>query len=120
MFNSKQCHSKQCDPNSFHLKMDCSNKKCGDTDCRPFTVPKSYSDLMKDNKEHIETIKSLRELNKKLIGTQKEKDKDIGQKDKEICRLHALSNVYLKTYTNMSIELLKLEEKVAKFEGRGW
>ena len=39
---------------------------------------------------------------------------------KENARLETLSNTYLRTYTNMTIELLKLEEKLAKLEGRCW
>jgi 2-succinyl-5-enolpyruvyl-6-hydroxy-3-cyclohexene-1-carboxylate synthase len=104
-------------------------------------VMKEKNDLAEQNKEYIQSITCLRELNKKLIENMKENDaanamlvtenstlvtenatlvKENSTLVKENARLETLSNTYLRTYTNMTIELLKLEEKLAKLEGRGW
>lgn len=131
----------------MNAKMSCTNNSCPDKmcgqqmheqqmreqqmreqqSCRPFIKPKSYHDVMKEknelqeeNKEYIQSISSLRDLNKKLIHTVKEKDAERERIEKENVRLEALSNTYLRTYTNMTIELLKLEEKLARLEGRCW
>jgi hypothetical protein len=88
---------------------------------------KEKNEMAEQNKEYIQSITCLRELNKKLIENKKEKDAanatlvtENATLVKENARLETLSNTYLRTYTNMTIELLKLEEKLAKLEGRGW
>jgi hypothetical protein len=95
---------------------------------------KEKNDLAEQNKEYIQSITCLRELNKKLIESMKEKDASNSTLVTENStlvtenstlvtengRLETLSNTYLRTYTNMTIQLLILEEKVAKFEGRAW
>ena len=105
----------------------CNQQSCTNKCCRPFMKPASYHDIMKEkndlveqNKEYIRATSSLRELNKKLIQTVKEKDAENATLVKENARLNTLCNTYLQTYTNMTIELLKLEEKLAKLEGRSW
>jgi hypothetical protein len=85
------------------------------------------------------TIKSLQDLNMTLIQKIKEKDQEVKTKVQEMkaikdefqfsqnqCRLaqeesqlaQEQKQVFIRTYTNMSIEMLKLEDKLAKFEGR--
>ena len=121
--------------------MSCAQMSCNKQCCRPFMKPASYHELMKEkndlaeqNKEYIQSITCLRELNKKLIESMKEKDASNSTLVTENStlvtenstlvtengRLETLSNTYLRTYTNMTIQLLILEEKVAKFEGRAW
>jgi len=105
----------------------CGDMACTDNSCRDnvFKKPKSYSELLKDLQhvmsEHVEalkelesskkTINSLREVNTKLMDT-------IKDKDLEIAKVKEQGQVFIRTYTNMSIEMLKLEEKLAKHEGR--
>jgi len=114
--------------------ISCAQMSCNKQCCRPFMKPASYHELMKEkndlaeqNKEYIQSITCLRELNKKLIESMKEKDASNSTLVTENStlvtengRLETLSNTYLRTYTNMTIELLKLEEKLAKLEGRCW
>lgn len=89
--------------------------------------------------DNSHTIKSLQDLNMTLIQKIKEKDqemkviKDEVQFSQDQCRLaqdqcrlaqeesrlaQEQKQVFIRTYTNMSIEMLKLEDKLAKFEGR--
>jgi hypothetical protein len=121
---------------------NCSNKCC--VDKKDFIKPKSYSELLKENQDlsaknqelsflkYDKTIKSLQELNMTLIQKIKEMQEE-ETKIKEECRLaqeesrsaqdqcrlaQEQKQVFIRTYTNMSIEMLKLEDKLAKFEGR--
>ena len=112
---------------SFKVPSKCGDMACTDKSCADYSFkkPKSYSELLKDLQhvmtEHVEalkelesskkTIKSLREVNTKLMDTIKEKDV-------EIVKIKDQGQVFIRTYTNMSIEMLKLEEKLAKYEGR--
>ena len=109
----------------------CADTRCSYKSCRSFIKPKLYHALMKENKEmdtqHREIISSLRNLNKKLIENVKEKEQEnVRLKEENVrlkeenVRLEELGKTYLRTYTNMTIQLLILEEKVAKFEGRAW
>jgi uncharacterized protein YktB (UPF0637 family) len=113
----------------------CADTRCSYKSCRSFIKPKTY------NKEEQQIISSLRNLNKKLIESVKKKEQEcimikeetqqfiqenrrIIQENQRLIqenvRLEELGKTYLRTYTNMTIQLLILEEKVAKFEGRSW
>ena len=108
--NMPQCSVPQC------------SMRCDDS-C--FKKPKSYSEVLKEHRdllsEHFELMKeqqkanqiieSLRSLNATLMEKIKEKEEQ-NKKVEDKCQ------IFLRTYTNMSIEMLKLEEKLAKYEGR--
>jgi hypothetical protein len=141
-----QCAQKTCD------KAQCE-KECANTN--PFKVPKSYSEVLRDNKylltEHTEllsnhletlkelelakkTIRSLRELNTKLIDSNRDYSSAFKKVEEEKARIEEekerieeektkveeQGKLFLRTYTNMSIEMLKMEEKLAKYENRVW
>jgi hypothetical protein len=113
----------------------CTDTRCSYKSCRSFIKPKTY------NKEEQQIISSLRNLNKKLIESVKKKEQEcimikeenqqfiqenrrVKEENQRVIqenvRLEELGKTYLRTYTNMTIQLLILEEKVAKFEGRAW
>jgi uncharacterized phage infection (PIP) family protein YhgE len=123
--------------------MSCQNKDCDD---RCFKKPKSYAAIMKEHRElmlehidsltqiesHTKTIETLRSLNASLIQKIKDAEENIKKADENIkkaeekvndaekksIQFEEQRNVFLRTYTNMSIEMLKLEDKLAKYEGR--
>jgi len=116
--------------------MSCENKDC---DERCFKKPKSYAAIMKEHRdlmiEHTDSLKqieSLRSLNASLIQKIKTSEKKVMDAEKKAVNAEkqainaekqALESeeqrkVFLRTYTNMSIEMLKLEDKLAKYEGR--
>jgi hypothetical protein len=66
---------------------------------------------MKEQQKANQIIESLRSLNATLMEKIKEKEEQ-NKKVEDKCQ------IFLRTYTNMSIEMLKLEEKLAKYEGR--
>jgi len=133
------CTDTRCTDTMCTVK-SCTDTRCADTrcsykSCRSFIKPKTY------NKEEQQIISSLRNLNKKLIESVKKKEQEcimikeetqqfiqenrrIIQENQRLIqenvRLEELGKTYLRTYTNMTIQLLILEEKVAKFEGRSW
>ena len=144
----KTCDQKLCDQKMCDKKM-CDQKTCDQKTCtNPFKVPKSYSEVLKENKylftehtdllsQHLETLKelelakktirSLRELNTKLIDSKSEyntalkKAQEETLKEKEEkTKFEEQGKLFLRTYTNMSIEMLKMEEKLAKYEHRVW
>jgi predicted nuclease with TOPRIM domain len=104
---------------NISTKLTCAKDEC----C--FDKPKSYSQVLKDYQDvlfkHLEmikenehantTIESLRSLNARLMEKVKEKEE-------ECIRLEKQTQMFVRTYTNMSIEMLKMEEKIAKYEGR--
>jgi len=144
--SDKSCVDKSCSDKSCSDK-SCSDKSCTDKSCnnktcdyqRYFKKPKSYSaivnehrDLMSDHLDMIKQlessnklIESLRTLNTTII----ERLKDTGhhltdaeQKlevaNQQLIKSEEQKQLFIRTYTNMSIQMLKLEEKVAKYEGR--
>lgn len=106
------------------LNKDCTDLKCTQDNCC-FNKPKSYSQVLKDYRELLfknlemikeqekanTTIESLRSLNALFMEKVKEKEE-------ECIRLEKQNQMFVRTYTNMSIEMLKMEEKIAKYEGR--
>ena len=142
----KTC-TKECDPQT--CAKECDKKMCDQKTCtNPFKVPKSYSEVLKENKylftehtdllsQHLETLKelelakktirSLRELNTKLIDSKseyntalKKAQEDTLKEKEEKTKFEEQGKLFLRTYTNMSIEMLKMEEKLAKYEHRVW
>jgi hypothetical protein len=137
----KICNKQQCDQNKC-------NNQCTKECANPFKVPKSYSEVLRDNKylltehtdllsTHLETLKelelakktirSLRELNTKLIDSNrdysralKKVEEEKERIEEEKAKVEEQGKLFLRTYTNMSIEMLKMEEKLAKYENRVW
>jgi len=130
MFTGKNTTS-ECDMYCTQNKDCTQNGFCQEN---KFKRPKSYSAVLKENKElmvdHLETLKelemarktiqSLRELNTKLMFTNKEKDQEINKIVEQKVKADEQGKLFLRTYTNMSIEMLKMEEKLAKHEHRVW
>jgi hypothetical protein len=77
-------------------------------------------EILKELEMAKKTIKSLKELNKKIIIINKETDKEINKIREEKLKADENGQLFLRTYTNMSIEMLKMEEKLAKYENRIW
>jgi hypothetical protein len=149
-FDKQQCDQKTCDKQQCNKQCE---KECANTN--PFKVPKSYSEVLRDNKylltEHTEllsnhletlkelelakkTIRSLRELNTKLIDSNRDYssafkkveeakariEEEKARIEEEKTKVEEQGKLFLRTYTNMSIEMLKMEEKLAKYENRVW
>ena len=113
------------------MSKSCTQASCNCWD-QPFKKPKSYSEILKENQalsaenisiqskyvEKSRTIKSLQDLNMSLIQKLKEKEEQMLQAEQNVLKAEEQKQLFIRTYTNMSIELLKLEEKLAKLEGR--
>ena len=79
------------------------------------------------NKKLIESVKKkeqecimIKEETQRVIQENRRVIQENRRIIQENVRLEELGKTYLRTYTNMTIQLLILEEKVAKFEGRSW
>jgi hypothetical protein len=73
---------------------------------------------MKEQQKANQIIESLRSLNATLMEKIKEKEEQNKKVEEQNQKVEDKCQIFLRTYTNMSIEMLKLEEKLAKYEGR--
>jgi hypothetical protein len=138
---NKMSISENVDNGQYKKQKICDQTQCKKECANPFKVPKSYSEVLRDNKylltehtdllsTHLETLKelelakktirSLRELNTKLIDSNRDYSSALKKVEEEKAKVEEQGNLFLRTYTNMSIEMLKMEEKLAKYENRVW
>ena len=128
----------KCSNNQYSMPNRSNMSKCSVPQCSMrcddscFKKPKSYSEVLKEQRdlltEHFELIKehqksnqiieSLRSLNATLMEKIKEKEEQNKKVEDQNKKVEDKCQIFLRTYTNMSIEMLKLEEKLAKYEGR--